>query len=138
MWSLTHFIAVRHLSLCGSYNQPERAPKLNVVLGCWIQQRQPDLKHSENLVNVQSLSFDFPGHKCAYEHWDGMNTQPIVGYLFGLRLQELSIRSFMDMVGTRNAFRTVKKLHSRRSMRLARLAEFNLPLLEHLSLVVSV
>ena len=62
----------------------------------------------------------------------------MVEYLFGLGLRELSIRSFIDMVGTRNTFRTLKKLHSMSSIKLESLAEFDLPLLEHLSLVVSV
>ena len=67
-----------------------------------------------------------------------MNTTRIMGYLFGLGLQDLSIRSPIDMVGTRDTFRTIKTLSSMRSLRLERLLKFDLPLLEHLSLVVGV
>jgi len=59
-------------------------------------------------------------------------------YFLGSALQELTVESFEDMVGTRRTFRTVKKLRSKGPAALARLTEFDLPLLEDLDIGVSV
>ena len=62
----------------------------------------------------------------------------MAGYFLGSAPHELSVESFEDMVGTRTTFLTVRKLRSKGPAVLARLTEFDLPLLEDLDVGISV
>lgn len=114
----------------------KRISIIRAIPGCWIQRRKPKPEHYERLINVRSLNVDFPWHQCPVaSHTTNL---PMVRHFLGSPLHELSVRSFGNMVGTRSAFRTVKKLWSTGPAALERLAEFDLPLLEHLDVGVSI
>ena len=108
---------------------------IRAVPGCWIQRRKPNPEHYKHLINVRSLNVAIPWHRCSGS--SKTTDPPMVRYFLGFALQELSVKSFRDMVGTRSTFRTVKKLRSRGPSALKSLTKFDLPVLEHLDVGVS-
>ena len=113
----------------------KRISIIRAIPACWIQRRKPNPEHYKRLVNVRSLNLAFPWHRCSKTYTTSL---PMTRYFLGSALQELSVESFEDMVGTRRTFRTVIKLRSKGPAILARLTEFDLPLLEDLDVGVSV
>lgn len=114
----------------------KRISIIRAIPACWIQRRKPKPEHYQRLINVRSLDVSFPWHRCSVASYT--TDLPMVRYLLGSALHELSVKSFGDMVGTRGTFRTVKKLWSTGPAALERLAEFDLPSLEHLDVGVSI
>lgn len=114
----------------------KRISIIRAITGCWIQRRKPNPEDYKRLINVRSLNVAMEWQRCS----GGGQTinLPMVRYFLGSALQELSVKSFKDMVGTRSTFRTVKKLQSRGKAALGKLAKFDLPLLKHLDVGVSI